>query len=92
MSNAGFKDNAIKIGATLWPSFDHVEVAKGDIVVLRGKFSRNDGTNKDGEPIKYNNLSVSSLAIIGKMDEGKRDDAPDEADVAADEADDEIPF
>jgi hypothetical protein len=35
---------------------------------------------------------VSSFAVTGHMDEGQRDDAPAEADVAADEADDEIPF
>lgn len=92
MSNAGFKENAIKIGATLWPSFDHVEVAKGDVVVLRGKFSRNQGTNKDGEPITYNNLSVSSIAVIGSMDDGQRVEVENESANDADFPDDDIPF
>jgi hypothetical protein len=86
----GVKDQAIKVGATLWPSHDHIDVAKGDVVIIEGKFSQNKG-EKDGAPVTYNNLSVSRIAVLGEADEGRKVAVEN---AAADEepAYDEIPF
>ena len=95
VSQTGFKENAIKISATIWDSHAHVDVAKGDVVVLKGSFDRNTGTNKAGEKVIYNNLSVSSILVLGAMDEGVRDDdergSRSNSD-AADDEDDDIPY
>jgi hypothetical protein len=92
VSQTGFKENAIKVGATLWPSHEHVAVEKGDVVVLRGKFERNNGTNASGESVTYNNLSVSSILVLGSMDEGVREDSDEAPTPAATADDDDIPF
>jgi hypothetical protein len=92
VSQAGFGRSAIKVSATLWDSFRDIEVAKNDIVVLKGSFERNETTNKKGDKVVYNNLSVSSIFVLGSMDEGIRDDAAPRASKAADEDDDDIPY
>lgn len=90
---AGFKDNSMKVGATLWPSHEHVAVEKGDFVVLEGKFSRNQGTNKDGEAVTYNNMSVTGILNLGALDTGSDEDRPSRSRAADEpEADDDIPF
>ena len=91
---AGFKDNAIQVSATIWSSHEHVEVEEGDVVVLEGKFERNRGTNKDGESVTYNNLSVSKIAVLGTADAGVREETSSRrtSEPADDEDDDEIPF
>ena len=85
----GLKDQAIKVGATLWPSHAHVAVKKGDIVALRGKFTQNRVDGEDG-PKVYNNLSVTGITVLGTLDPGKKD-AVENA-VPADAADDDIPY
>lgn len=85
----GLKEQSMRVSATLWPSHEHVDVQKGDFVVLEGKFSRNKGTNKDGEEVVYNNLSVSSILVLGTLDDGAeiettnagRNDEPAEDDI-----------
>lgn len=71
---AGVKDQAIDVRATLWPSHDHVEIEQGDLVALEGKFSVNKGENSEGEPVTYFNLSVSGITKLGHADFGQRDD------------------
>lgn len=89
---SGVKEQSMKVGATLWPSHAHVAVEKGDEVTLEGKFSRNTGTNAQGEPVTYNNLSVVGIRVHGALDYG-RDDAEVENAVTGDEpGDDDIPF
>lgn len=91
----GLKEQSIKVGATLWPSHAHVAVDKGDFVVLEGKFSQNKGTNQQGDPVTYNNMSVTGILNLGTLDSGddvetannKRSDA--DFPVADD---DDIPF
>ena len=85
----GIKEQAIKVGATLWPGHAHVEVNKGDIVSLRGKFIQNK-VDTDAGPRTYNNLSVIGIAILGQLDLGKKDE--EETSAPADESDDDIPF
>lgn len=92
VSQTGFKESAIKVSATIWDSHSHVEVAKGDAVVLKGKFDRNTGTNKNGERVVYNNLSVSSILVLGSMDEGVRDDDGERRTSTPVEDDDDIPY
>lgn len=84
----GVKEQSIKVGATLWPSHAHVGVAKGDVVILEGKFSQTKG-EKDGQPVTYNNLSVSDVAVLGSVDSGRKEES---SPAAAEEADDDIPF
>jgi single-stranded DNA-binding protein len=87
----GFKDQNIKISATVWPSHAHVELAEGMVVFLEGKFSQNKGQDKDGNPRTYNNLSVTRLAVLGTVDGGKKVETVNtEDDPQAD--DDDIPF
>jgi hypothetical protein len=91
VAQGGVKEQAIKVGATLWPSHSHVAVEKGDVVALRGSFTRNVVTKDDGSKVTYNNLSVTSLAVLGRMDEGKQvETVNDSADEPEDE--DDIPF
>lgn len=84
----------MKVGATIWPSHAHVAVEKGDVVVLEGKFSRNQGTNQAGEPVTYNNLSVSAIRNLGPMDYGTKVDDEAQTSGPADDSsdDDDIPF
>jgi hypothetical protein len=89
----GVKEQSLKVGATLWPSHAHIAVDKGDFVVIEGKFTRNNGTNKDGEAVVYNNMSVTNILVLGTLDAGREVDTVntrDDADAAAD--DDDIPF
>jgi hypothetical protein len=70
----GFKQNAVNVSGTLWPSHSHVEVEKGDVVIMEGPFSQTTGENKEGDEITYHNLSISAIAVIGSVDYGVRDD------------------
>lgn len=88
---AGFGPTAVNVSATLWPSFDHIPVAEGDVVMLDGKYTKNTGTKQDGTPVTYHNLSVTKFAVIGKADGGVKpetENTPAEDEVA----DDDIPF
>lgn len=91
---AGLREQSVKVGATLWPSHAHIAVDKGDFVVLEGKFSQNKGTNQQGDPVTYNNMSVTNILVLGTLDAG-RDDEPvnrrDDADFPVAD-DDDIPF
>jgi hypothetical protein len=94
VQSAGFKDSAIKVGATIWPSHSHIKVAKGDVVVLKGSFSRNTSEKEDGTPVTYNNLSVASILVLGQMDEGVRDNEESTTKSTATQLtdDEELPF
>lgn len=87
----GLKEQSMRVGATLWPSHAHVEVDKGDFVVLEGKFSRNQVKNKDGEAVTYNNLSVSSILVVGTLDDGEEIETTNAAGSSVD-PDDDIPY
>lgn len=87
---AGLKEQSLRVSATLWPSHGHVEVEKGDFVVLEGKFSRNEGS-KDGEKVVYNNLSVTGILVLGSLDTGQEVETVN-TETSADESDDDIPF
>lgn len=82
---------AVRISATLWPSFDHIDVQEGDVVLLDGSYTENKGTNQAGESVTYYNLSVSKLAVLGRADAGTKPERDDEP-TADDVADDDIPF
>lgn len=89
VNSVGFKEQAVRVSATLWPSHKDVAVDENDVVIMEGKYSMTNKT-KDGEPVTYHNLSVARIAVIGKADPGKQPDV-DDNDVAS-ESDDEIPF
>ena len=78
-----------KIRATIWPNlkayFDKIH--KDDLVAFRGKGTKNTVDGNDG-PITYNNLSVTSLRLLGTFDSGEQP----ERDNAQLTADDELPF
>ena len=84
---AGVKEQAIDVRATLWPSHNHVELDAGDAVLIEGKFTVNKGENADGEPQTYFNLSVSKLLKLGKGDEGMRDGGSSSSSSASDDDD-----
>src|SRR4051794_30375099 len=87
---AGFKEQAVRVSATIWPSHKDFAVKKNDVLVLEGKSSKANG-DKDGEPIVYHNLSVARIAKIGEADPGEKPDT-DSNDVVDEPADDDIPF
>lgn len=80
IQQAGTKDQAIQWSATLWPDHAHVEVNKGDVVVVNGKANQTSGVDKEGNPRVYFNLSVSGIAVLGQLDTGS--DSPAAAAVA----------
>lgn len=84
----GIKEQAIDVRATLWPSHDDVDVEQGDFVVMEGKFTVNKG-EKDGEPVTYFNLSVSSILNLGQGNSGTRVDV---AEAEGGDGDDGIPY
>lgn len=72
------------INCTLWDnSHGHVEVNKGDMVIVNGKFKKK--AKSDGDGFWYN-LSVTRIAVIpmddgvddrdGYEDDGEEDEAP----------------
>lgn len=87
---AGFGPTAVRVSATLWPSHEHVDVEKGDVVILDGEYTKNDTTNDEGQKRTYHNLSVNQIAVLGSVDLGQRPDVENATDDDAD--DDEIPF
>lgn len=84
----GFGPTAVPVSATLWPSHKDFAVAENDVVVLEGKYTKSSGTNKDGDPVTYHNISVARIAKIGEADPGQQPDV-DENDATEDE---DIPF
>lgn len=87
---AGFGPTAVRVSATLWPSHAHVKVEEGDLVAIEGKYEQRTGTNGDGDPVKYHNLSVAKITVLGKADTGKEVETT-EADEPEVDTDD-IPF
>lgn len=88
---AGFKEQAIRVSATLWPSHAHVEVAEGDVVTLEGSYTQNKG-EKDGAVVTYHNISVSRILVLGNADAGVKTDTVNTSTTAAEPDDDDIPF
>lgn len=92
LREAGVKDQAIDVRATLWPSHEHVDVEEGDLVVVEGKFTVNKVKDKETKEEKtYFNLSVSRILNLGQGDAGVRPDTENtDDDEPAD--DDDIPY
>lgn len=88
----GFQQQAVKVYITIWPSHEDVEVARGDILIVEGSYTRGKGTDKDtGEEIVYHNISASKIGKLGSVSDGKRPETTsDDTDDAP--ADDDIPF
>jgi hypothetical protein len=87
----GFREQAIRVSATLWPSHAHVEVAEGDVVTLEGSYTRNTG-EKDGVKVTYHNISVSRILVHGNTDAGVKTDTVNTDADEPEAGDDEIPF
>jgi hypothetical protein len=86
INQIGFKEQAIPVSLTLWPSHKDFEVEENDVIIAEGKYERNAGGDK-----VYHNLSVIRIAKLGVADPGERPDV-DSNDVPADAGDDDIPF
>lgn len=87
----GLKEQSMRVSCTLWPSHADEDVAKGDFIVVEGKFDRKTGENKEGEAVTYNNLSVGSILVLGALNDGER--IATTAVGSADEpAEDDIPY
>lgn len=83
----GVKDQSQLVSCTLWPSHKALfgTIEKGDILYVQGKYSVKAG-EKDGQPVRYHNLSITGIAKIGALDFGERVETTDEAgDAAADD-------
>ncbi len=85
----GFKEQSVRVSATLWPSHAHVPVAEGDLVFLEGSYTANT-VDGDNGPRTYHNLSVNNIINLGSTDAGKRVDVANAA--SEPEDDDDIPF
>lgn len=70
LNQTGLKEQAQRISATLWPSHAGVKVGKGDVVILEGKYSTNQGKDGSGNPRTFHNVGVSRILVLGKADEG----------------------
>ena len=60
-------DSQKLVSVTLWPQWADVTVAKGDLVAANGRLTKNQGTNKAGEPITYRNLSAKYFHNLGQL-------------------------
>lgn len=89
--NVGVKDQAIDVRCTLWPSHEDVELAKGDVVLVEGKFTVNKAKDKDGVLQTYFNLSVSNILVLGSAEAGT-EKAASATESGVNEPDDEIPY
>lgn len=88
---AGFREQAVRVSATLWPSHENVKVEEGDLVALEGSYTQNKSTNEEtGETRTFHNISVSRISVLGQGDAGKRVDTVNTDDADADDSD--IPF
>lgn len=52
------------VKVTLWDQFANSKVNKGDFVVVDGKVTQNEGQDKAGNRVVYNNLSATGLVVI----------------------------
>jgi hypothetical protein len=86
----GFKDQSVKVYATIWPSHASIDVKRNDVVAIEGTYSQGKGQTQDGSPIVYHNLSVTRLAVLGASSEGERVEVENAGGDVAD--DDDIPF
>lgn len=88
----GVKEQSMRVSCTLWPSHEHVEVAKGDAVVVEGSFDVNKG-EKDGAEVTYFNLSVAGILNLGPLDFGEGYETTTRSSSKQDEpAEDSIPY
>lgn len=46
---------------TIWPEKAHVEINKGDFIVVNGAYSTRVTQNKEGAAVTYHNVSASRL-------------------------------
>lgn len=96
VKQTGFGAQAVNVYATLWPKHEALKIERGDCVFLEGSYSSRDGQNKTtGEDVTYHNVSVTRIAVLGKMDEGSDEEVENRAAAAptgepVDE--DDIPF
>jgi hypothetical protein len=89
----GFKEQAISVSATLWPSHADVAVAKDDLVTIEGAYTQTKGEREvDGTtvPVTYHNISISRIFNHGQGEAGTRVETVNADGDAA--GDDEIPF
>lgn len=86
INQIGFKEQAIPVSLTLWPSHKDFDVQVNDVIIAEGKYSKSAGDDKT-----YHNLSVVRIAKLGVADAGERPEV-DDNDVPADTTDDDIPF
>jgi hypothetical protein len=95
VKQTGFGAQAVNVYATLWPKHDGFAVERGDVVALEGSYTSRDGQNTTtGEDVTYHNISVTRIAVLGKMDEGSAEEVVNQSEAAAGEPVDEgdIPF
>lgn len=88
----GFREQAVLVSATLWPSHEHVAVEKGDLVTIDGSYKANQQTKEDGSKVVYHNISVGRIFVHGKGDAGVKVDDGAANETAESEQTDDIPF
>lgn len=91
VQNVGFKEQSVRVYLTVWPSHGDVKIEKGDLVFAEGKYSQGKG-EKDGKSVTYHNVSVSRIAVLGAVNEGKRVETVNDGDDGDADGDDDIPF
>lgn len=88
---AGFKEQAIMVSGTLWPSHEAVVVNEGDVVTMEGSYTQNKGTKQDGTAVTYHNMSINRILVLGASVSGVKPDVENES-TSDEPADDDIPF
>ena len=86
----GFKEQAVNVYVTVWPSHADLAIERGDALMVEGTYSQGSGKAQDGSPRVYHNISATRIAKLGTAIEGTRPEVENTGDDAP--ADDEIPF
>lgn len=86
----GFKEQAVRVYLTVWPSHSDVEIKQGDVIIAEGKYTRGSG-EKDGKSVTYHNISVNRIAVLAAVNAGKQVETVNDGD-DDDAGDDDIPF
>lgn len=60
--------NVRRIYCTVWDQHAGIDINQGDFLLVNGKYTTNEGQSKDGDPVVYHNLSVSSLVVLAPQE------------------------
>jgi len=92
ITEVGFREQAVAVDLTLWPSHASVKLAKGDVIIAEGPYNQKKVKNDDGQERTFHNLSVTRIAVLGSAFEGTKAEVENAVVEEEDAVTDEIPF